>query len=372
MATNYISPRFGRTTFFCFSPSNSISILIVNIIILFYASNVYSAQSPSMISPVSDSTLTSATVTFQWNQGTGVSKYWLGVGTSTTSVNTPPYGDIYGSTTGKNTTQQVTGIPINGNPLHVRLWYKIDTTWFFKDYMYQTKVQSTPSLLNPTPGSSLMSSSVTFQWSAGSGVNMYYLGIGTSQASIKNSPWGDIYAQYTNTGTTATVSGIPLDGSTVYVRLWYKINTAWFFKDYTYLSSGKNNSPVLNPIGNKYINVEQPLHFSVSANDPDGDTLNYTASNLPLGVSFNESTCAFSWVPAFNQAGTYSNITFHVSDGKDTASESITITVANINRVPVLDPIADITVNEGDTVTLNPTATDPDGDPLAFTCSGRE
>ncbi len=36
----------------------------------------------------------------------------------------------------------------------------------------------------------------------------------------------------------------------------------------------------------------------------------------------------------------------------------------------MLDPISDIAVNEGDTVTLNPTATDPDGDALTYTYSG--
>jgi hypothetical protein len=46
------------------------------------------------------------------------------------------------------------------------------------------------------------------------------------------------------------------------------------------------------------------------------------------------------------------------------------VTVANVNRAPVLDPISDITANEGDTITLNPTATDPDGDTLTYSYSG--
>ena len=97
-------------------------------------------DTPAMTSPVPGSTLTTSTVTFQWSTGTGVSVYWLGVGTSFKSVNTPPYGDIYGASTLKRTTQQVTGIPINGNPVYVRLWWKIGTgAWTYSDYTYQTQ-----------------------------------------------------------------------------------------------------------------------------------------------------------------------------------------------------------------------------------------
>ncbi len=41
-----------------------------------------------------------------------------------------------------------------------------------------------------------------------------------------------------------------------------------------------------------------------------------------------------------------------------------------MNRSPVLDPISDFTVSEGDTITISPTATDLDGDTLAYTYSG--
>src|SRR5207253_5084958 len=36
---------------------------------------------------------------------------------------------------------------------------------------------------------------------------------------------------------SATVSNLPIDGSTVYVRLYSKINGAWVFNDYTYTAT---------------------------------------------------------------------------------------------------------------------------------------
>jgi len=44
--------------------------------------------------------------------------------------------------------------------------------------------------------------------------------------------------------------------------------------------------------------------------------------------------------------------------------------VESTNKPPVLSPIADITVNEGETVSLEPVATDPDGDEVTVTYSG--
>lgn len=89
--------------------------------------------------------------------------------------------------------------------------------------------------------------------------------------------------------------------------------------------SNTNSSPVLNPIGNKYVYADNTLRFSISGIDPDNDTLTYSASNLPSGATFNQVTRTFNWVPT--AAGTYSGITFTVTDGLDSDSEAITITV---------------------------------------------
>lgn len=88
--------------------------------------------------------------------------------------------------------------------------------------------------------------------------------------------------------------------------------------------------PVLHPIDNAVTNEGGTLSFTVSATDPDGDTLTYSASNLPQGATFNPATRTFSWTPTGDQAGVYSDIRFQVSDGFLTDSENITITVKNV------------------------------------------
>ncbi len=113
------------------------------------------------------------------------------------------------------------------------------------------------------------------------------------------------------------------------------------------------------------------LSFTVTASDPDGDGLTFSASNVPTGASFNPSTRVFNWTPAFGDAGNY-NVTFTVTDDGSPAesdSETVTITVGNVNRPPVLGTIGSKSVDEGDLLTFTVTASDPDGDGLTFSAS---
>ena len=84
-------------------------------------------------------------------------------------------------------------------------------------------------------------------------------------------------------------------------------------------------APVLNPIGNKSVNVNELLRFTISATGGNDDPLTYSVSNLPEGASFAPETQTFSWIP--DKAGTYRDIHFEVSDGTLADSEDITITV---------------------------------------------
>ena len=91
--------------------------------------------------------------------------------------------------------------------------------------------------------------------------------------------------------------------------------------------SSENRKPLLGAIGNKTVNAGELLQFTVTASDPDGDTLTYSATNLPPGAAFNPATQVFSWTPNSTQVGSYPGVHFEVTDGKLVDSEDITITV---------------------------------------------
>jgi len=133
----------------------------------------------------------------------------------------------------------------------------------------------------------------------------------------------------------------------------------------TSLTPPINHAPVLSSIGNKSTNENQAMAFTVSATDPDNNTLTYSVSNRPSGSSFNSTTRTFSWTPDYNQSGTY-NVTFTVSDGTLTDTETITIAVYDINRAPVLSSIGNKSTNENQAMTFTISAVDPDNDPLTY------
>ncbi len=114
----------------------------------------------------------------------------------------------------------------------------------------------------------------------------------------------------------------------------------------------------------------EALTIAVNATDPDDDALTYAATGLPAGASFTQQT--FTWTPDFTQAGTHP-VTYTVTDGQVSPplpSRSLTLTVTEVNRPPVLPPLAPQRLPEGQpfTVTL-PAATDPDGEALTYTLS---
>ncbi|MBI4149096.1 tandem-95 repeat protein [Candidatus Woesearchaeota archaeon] len=131
--------------------------------------------------------------------------------------------------------------------------------------------------------------------------------------------------------------------------------------------SNVNRAPVLAAIGDKQARESEPLQFAVSAADPDGNGLTYTATSLPEGASFQSRQ--FSWIPTFQQSGSH-QVTFSVSDGELSDSEAITITVGDVNRAPVFVSLTNKQGKENELLQFTVSAADPDNDTLTYNATG--
>ncbi|GIU76709.1 MAG: hypothetical protein KatS3mg004_3796 [Bryobacteraceae bacterium] len=187
------------------------------------------AQKGEILSPAPGSTLPGSTVTFQWSPGDGVQQFWLMVGLW------PGGNTIYSADQGLLTSAPVSGLPVDGRTIYVRLWSYIDNQWVYNDYQYRAAGMVAPEkaqITDPAPGSTLAGSTATFRWSAGVAVSRYYLFIGLWQGG------NTLFSQDMDTAQQATVTNLPVDGATIYVRLWSYIDGAWQFNDYTYRAAG--------------------------------------------------------------------------------------------------------------------------------------
>jgi phage-related protein len=124
-----------------------------------------------------------------------------------------------------------------------------------------------------------------------------------------------------------------------------------------------NQPPVLSAVGAKSVNENSNLNFSINASDPDATTPILTTSALPSGASFvdnHNGTGAFNWTPGYTQAAGYV-VTFYASDGAIVDSETIIITVVNVNAPPVLAAIGAKQVDEGANLSFAVSSSDIDG-----------
>ena len=98
-----------------------------------------------------------------------------------------------------------------------------------------------------------------------------------------------------------------------------------------------NNIPVItsSPITSAIVGINYT--YNVEATDEDGDTLVYSLTTKPAGMTIDSSVGLISWTPSAE--GDYS-ITVKVSDGKSTVTQSFTVTVSEIvaaNRVVMFE-----------------------------------
>ncbi|MFH0889294.1 MAG: putative Ig domain-containing protein [Planctomycetota bacterium] len=179
------------------------------------------------------------------------------------------------------------------------------------------------------------------------------------------------YAQIATVDANVTsYSNIGLSTSTTYyyrVRAYNANGNSLYSNEASATTFSINAPPVMTSPGNKVVDENVLLIFILTASDPNGDPLIYSAGNLPTGATFTPASRTFSWIPTYNQANIYPNVTFTVTDsGGLTDSKSITITVNNVDRPPVLTSPGNKVIDENQLLTFTLSATDPDNDTIIY------
>lgn len=131
-------------------------------------------------------------------------------------------------------------------------------------------------------------------------------------------------------------------------------------------SQQANRPPVLSAIGAQTMAEGQTRRVSVSASDPDGNTLVWSsdlpdfATLSPVSSGAGSAAANLDLAPDFCEAGSYSG-TVSIWDGTALDWETFTITVTNSNRAPAWDQTAyAASLPEGGSTTVAVSASDPD------------
>ncbi len=139
---------------------------------------------------------------------------------------------------------------------------------------------------------------------------------------------------------------------------------------FTWTVTNVNQAPVLTALTGRTDAENATVSLPLVASDPDGDNLTYSATGLPDGLAIHPATGVISGTLSFTSAGTHQVTVTATDPTLASISTSVTWTVTDMNRAPVVQAIADQNSAENTTIAQPVTATDPDGDTLTFSATG--
>jgi len=204
-------------------------------LLVLFASVTFSVNAMAdarIVEPSAGSTLSGSTQTFTWTINSAeVERVWLYVGSTIGGRDLANSGDL-----GKATEYDVIGMPVDGSDIHARLWFYTGSRWFYVDSRYTAANLdidvSRPTIESPVNNSELPGASVTFEWkSNNTPVNFWWLYVGTTRGGT------DIYdsGRSLRAQTSVTLNNLPVDGSDVYARLWFRTAAnGWGYTDTVY------------------------------------------------------------------------------------------------------------------------------------------
>lgn len=197
---------------------SSITLIVSIVLSNLPLTSAFSGLSPTLLSPIPNSTLTSNTVTLNWTNEDATC-YNVAVGTQYIAS-----ADIAWVDCTTETKATITNLPTNGQTIYIRLFsvygpnYTPATDFTLTAYdqanppIIKKIIYTAPKLIFPTPKSTLSSDSTTFSWT-NVNANSYNLAIG-SRSGWKN------YGYYTGiTDTSYVINNLPTNGKRFFVTI---------------------------------------------------------------------------------------------------------------------------------------------------------
>lgn len=147
-----------------------------------------------------------------------------------------------------------------------------------------------------------------------------------------------------------------------------------------------DRAPEFLELADRYIFENETLYTELDAVDPDGDTVTFTVTGIEARIE--DDTLLFE--PTYDTVSLPDNFITRMvrrirldkyiyssemkelvtveACGKDRCSaQEFTLTVQDVNRLPIVEPIESLYLSEGEYLEIKPNASDADGDYISFT-----
>ena len=131
-----------------------------------------------------------------------------------------------------------------------------------------------------------------------------------------------------------------------------------------------NTAPTITAVGTQTNNVGDVVNVDVTATDAENNSLTFSASGLPAGLSINDNGEITGTIATGSASA--NRVTITVSDGELSSNTSFdwNVTTVSVNVPPVITNPGDQTSVVGNTINLAVVATDSDNNTLAYSATG--
>jgi hypothetical protein len=214
------------------------------------------SNTPNITNIADGAVLSGPTQLFSWGAGSATG-FKLYAGSSVGAKN------YYSNDSVSGTSVSVTGLPVNGETVHVSLSYLIDGVWAQSNHTY-IAVDDTPDvpvelgITSPVAGSTLAGATAEFTWNQGD-ASKFLLYVGSREGS------SDYYrSAYVNTGTSETATNLPVDGSIVHLTFWSLKGQRWSGLKYTYTAGSSECTAAPSRPGKATTTVNSSTSFTAN------------------------------------------------------------------------------------------------------------